>query len=84
MSQVALTPGRGQLEHAGVIKPSTAMRLDDASVQAFADIWKLQFGEELTLEQARTEAQRLLDFYAALAEPLPAEESQEDVTNEPP
>ena len=59
------------------------MSLSDDDIQAFADIWKLQFGEELTPEQARIEAQRLVDFYAALAEPLPGEEEpDDDVTNE--
>lgn len=50
------------------------MELTDDDIRAFADIWETQFGEKLTADQARTEAQRLLEFYAALAEPLPAEE----------
>ena len=50
------------------------MQLDDDAIRAFADIWETEFGEKLTPSQARTEAERLLDFYAALAEPLPAED----------
>ena len=53
------------------------MELSDDDIQAFADIWKQTFGETLTPDRARTEARRLLDFYAALAEPLPDEEVEE-------
>lgn len=54
------------------------MELSDEDIRAFADIWQSTFGETLTPDQARTEARRLLDFYAALAEALPDEEVEED------
>ena len=44
------------------------MPLSDDDIRAFADIWKLQFGEDLTPDQARAEAERLHDFYASLVE----------------
>lgn len=46
------------------------MKLSDEQVQSFIECWKKDFGEVLTPEEARAEAMRLLDFFAALAEML--------------
>jgi hypothetical protein len=48
------------------------MQLSDKQVQAFIECWKKDFGEVLPPEQARVEALRLLEFFAALAEMLRA------------
>lgn len=46
------------------------MTLSEEQVQSFIECWKKDFGEVLTPEEARAEAMRLLDFFAALAEML--------------
>lgn len=46
------------------------MTWSDEQVQSFIECWKKDFGEVLTPEQARAEAMRLLDFFAALAQML--------------
>ena len=46
------------------------MQLSDEQVRSFIECWKKDFGEVLTPDQARVEAMRLLDFFAALAEML--------------
>jgi hypothetical protein len=43
------------------------MQLGDAEVQEFAALWREEFGETLSPEEARCEASRLLTLYAALA-----------------
>jgi hypothetical protein len=44
------------------------MQLSDKQIQAFIECWKKDFGEVLPPEQARVEALRLLEFFAAFAE----------------
>ena len=59
------------------------MQLSDEQIQSFIECWKKDFGEVLTPDQARVEAVRLLDFFAALDEmlrhprqsPAPSEET---------
>ena len=59
------------------------MQLSDEQIESFIECWKKDFGEVLTPDQARVEAVRLLDFFAALAEmlrhprqsPAPSEET---------
>ena len=46
------------------------MTLSEEQVQSFIECWEKDFGEVLTPEEARAEAMRLLDFFAALAEML--------------
>ena len=46
------------------------MRLSEEQVQSFIECWQKDFGEVLTPEEARAEAMRVLDFFAALAEML--------------
>ena len=46
------------------------MQLSDKQIRDFIRCWKQDFGEVLSPERARTEAMRLLDFFAALAEML--------------
>ncbi len=43
------------------------MELTDEEIQEFAKIWKEEFKEELTPEQAKYEAQRFLELYLLLA-----------------
>ncbi len=40
---------------------------------AFEAVWKHDFGEELTDDEARHHAQKLLTLYAALAKEMPRE-----------
>jgi len=44
------------------------MELTDDDIREFADAWREAFHETLTPGEARTEATRLLTFYALLAE----------------
>ena len=46
------------------------MTLSDQQVQNFIECWQKDFAEVLTPDEARAEAMRLLDFFAALAEML--------------
>ncbi len=48
------------------------MLLTDADIEEFRAIWREEFGEEITVDQARHEAMLLLEIYAALDEPLPS------------
>lgn len=47
------------------------MRLEEKDVQEFIELWKAEFGEELSTEAAREHASRFLDLYELLARPLP-------------
>ncbi len=49
------------------------MQISEERLQEFGRLWKDEFGEELSVEQARHEAALLLELYSALAEPLPSE-----------
>ena len=42
------------------------MKLKDEAIQEFAAIWRDEFGEELTYDQARAEAQSLLSLFLLL------------------
>ena len=42
------------------------MELTDQDVQNFRESWKQDFGEDLSPDRARSEALRLLDFFATL------------------
>ena len=46
------------------------MQLSDEQVKDFIDAWKADFGETLTVEDARAEALRLLDFFGQFSEGL--------------
>lgn len=52
-----------------------SMHLDEASLREFAEIWRQEFGETLSLDEARHHASRLLELYALLYRPTPEEES---------
>jgi hypothetical protein len=49
------------------------MQLTDDDLQEFCQIWKAEFKEDLTPEQARQQASQLLELCALLARPLPSE-----------
>jgi hypothetical protein len=44
------------------------MELNDDDVQRFIESWRADFGDTLAAEVARSEARRLLDFFATLEE----------------
>jgi hypothetical protein len=52
-----------------------SMQIREGRIQEFRSVWKEEFGEELSVDQARHEALLLLELYLALAEPLPQERS---------
>ncbi len=51
------------------------MDLSDDEVTEYARLWAQEFGEELSDDDARHHATRLLELYLALAGEPPAEES---------
>lgn len=46
------------------------MTLSDQEVQEFIEAWRADFGEVLSPEAAHSEALRLIDFFAWMAEQL--------------
>jgi hypothetical protein len=52
------------------------MDLDERDVREFAEIWKKEFKEDLTLEEARRNGSQLVELFSLLAKPLPSEERQ--------
>lgn len=50
------------------------MPLDEASLREFAEIWQEEFGEVLSLDEARHHASRFLELYTLLYRPTPEEE----------
>lgn len=60
------------------------MQLSDDDLREFCEIWKQEFGEELTPAEARHHASQLLELYMLLAEPLPAERSVRALPDPPP
>lgn len=48
------------------------MRISDERVHELIDIYEQEFGETLSLEEARAMASRLVELYLALAEPTPS------------
>lgn len=59
------------------------MELTDLDVQNFRESWKQDFGEDLSPDRARSEALRLLDFFATLeAAHRPALEERERSLND--
>ena len=46
------------------------MHLSDAQIKDFIEAWHEDFGETLSVETARSEALRLLDFFACMVEEL--------------
>jgi hypothetical protein len=49
------------------------MHLDEASLREFAEIWQEEFGETLSMDEARRQASRLLELYALLYRSTPEE-----------
>jgi hypothetical protein len=49
------------------------MRFSDERIQSFIENWRRDFGELLTPAQANQELERLLEFFAALADGLAAQ-----------
>ena len=49
------------------------MQLDDQDIREFIALWKEEFDEDLTLDEARHHASQLLELFWLLARPLPSE-----------
>jgi len=45
----------------------------DEDIQEFIDMWEREFGERLTMDQARAEANGLIELCLAMSMPLPNE-----------
>lgn len=54
------------------------MQLDDHDIREFTALWKEEFNETLTPDEARHYASQLLELYSLLAKPLPSEMSSHD------
>ena len=54
------------------------MQLDDQDIREFIVLWKKEFDEDLSFDEARYHASQLLELYALLAKPLPSETSCDD------
>ena len=52
------------------------MQLSDEHIKDFIEAWQADFGEMLSVEAARSEALRLLDFFAWMVEELGFQERQ--------
>ena len=51
------------------------MHLNEADVTEFATLWREEFGEALSLDEARYQAAHLLELYTLLYRPTPEEQS---------
>ncbi len=49
------------------------MLLNDQTCEEFREVYKKDTGEDITIEEAREIASRLLELYRLLARPLPSE-----------
>ena len=47
------------------------MQLQEEDIREFVQLWKEEFDEALSMEQARQHASGLMELYALLAKPLP-------------
>ena len=51
------------------------MQISDERLKEFQEAYKKDFGEDISIEEAREIASRLIDLYQLLAQPLPNEKS---------
>ena len=58
------------LQACGRRRYAHGMQLTDDDIKDFIDAWRSDFGETLSADAARSEALRLLDFFAWLVEEL--------------
>jgi hypothetical protein len=54
------------------------VKLTDQDLKEFCQIWKEEFDEEISIEEARQHASSLLELYSVLARPLPSELASEE------
>jgi hypothetical protein len=54
------------------------MDLQDEDIYEFAALWKEEFNDDLSVDEARHKASQFLALYALLAKPLPSETSRDD------
>ena len=59
-----------------ILATLNCMQFRDEQIRAFIDAWQADFGETLSVEAARSEALRLLDFFAWMVEELGFQERQ--------
>jgi hypothetical protein len=52
------------------------MELDERDIREFTEIWKQEFNEDLSPDEARHNASQLLELFSLLAKPLPSEQRQ--------
>lgn len=89
-----LDPGRlGPALHASDIVPFDApdtpsqltphVDLSDTDITEFITAWRADFGDVLSLEEARSEALRLLHFFGTLEEALRLEDDPPGETTQP-
>lgn len=52
------------------------MDLEENDIAEFAELWKQEFNETISLDEARHCASQLLELYTILARPLPADRQQ--------
>lgn len=56
------------------------MTLSEQEIQDFIDAWRTDFGETLAPAAARSEALRLIDFFAWMAEEVARKQSNDAVS----
>ena len=49
------------------------MAIREKDIREFMEIWKNDFGYELSMDDARAKASLLIHFYLELSKPLPSE-----------
>jgi hypothetical protein len=52
------------------------MEIDEQDIREFTEIWKREFKEDLSPDEARSSATRLLELFWLLAQPLSSEKRQ--------
>jgi hypothetical protein len=52
------------------------MELYEQDIREFTEIWKKEFNEDLSLDEARYHATQLLELFWRLVRPLPSETRQ--------
>lgn len=49
------------------------MHLPDKAIQEYVEIYEREFGEKITVEEARVQGERLLDLFKVIYRPIPNE-----------
>jgi len=59
------------------------MQLDDNDLLEYRRIWREEFGEEISLDDARHSASMLMELYALLIQPIPKAPSRSSESSLP-